>query len=121
MTDLSGRRFDSRLASLRSFELGSFAVPGTRVALLENGLPRGSAAGLLGLSVLGTHGGVIDCGNNKLYLIGRDGGLALRENFDVRDPLPNSIAMTPTPFVTRVPQRLPARVPSTSAGQGARK
>lgn len=122
LTDLSGRRFEGQLANLQSFEVGPFAVPGTRVALLENGLHAGPAAGLLGLSVLGTHGGVIDCGSNKLYLIARDGGLALRENFDVRDPAASNLAMTPTPFVMRVPQRLTSRIPpNVGARPGVRR
>ncbi len=121
LTDLSGRRFDGQLASLQTFEIGGFAVPGTRVALLANGLHAGSAAGLLGLSVLGTHGGVIDCGGNKLYLIGRDGGLALRENFDVRDPVPTYASTALSPFATRTSQRLPSRIPPTGVRAGARR
>lgn len=52
-------------------------------------------SGLLGLNVLGAHGGIIHLGADRLYLIGRGQGLGWRENFEAPEPSATVAAASP--------------------------
>ena len=72
--DLAGTQSRVERATLNSFHVGGLDVTERDVMVMRiTGFGGGESApfGLLGMDVLGRHGGVIDCGANRLYLVGR--------------------------------------------------
>lgn len=65
--DVGGRASETRYARLESLRLGDWELRGKGVGL-QNISGASGLLGLLGVDVIGTHGGIVDFGQNRLYL-----------------------------------------------------
>jgi predicted aspartyl protease len=68
MGDAAGARKDAWLAGVHSFKIGDAPVYVSGVTVADTTLGSQSAAGLIGMDILGQNWGIIDCGSEKLYI-----------------------------------------------------
>ncbi len=66
--DAVGVERDAWLAGVRSFKIGGVPVYAPEITAADTVLGSSEIAGLIGMDVLGQNWGIIDCGNDKLYL-----------------------------------------------------